>query len=314
VIAVTGATGFIGRYLCQHFRRLGWEVRALARNIGRYPFDVEGITLHHCDLPDIIDQAAFEGSDAIIHCAYMTRFTDLAAAERVNEAGTRRVIEAARAAGVGRLVFLSSQSAHGRAVSYYGRSKLALERLFYPEDVVLRPGLVIGRTGHSLFHRICGVMRRATVVPLFDGGRQPVQTVHVDDLCRAVEQSLEKGLCGTYTVAAPGCESMGLFLREIAVRLGRRPLFVPVPMAPALAMFRAIERLGLPFPLSSENLLGLKCLCAIDTRGDLAALGLDVRSTRESLDEALGEGRRLRRVPPVSNSSMASQPSTPRRA
>jgi nucleoside-diphosphate-sugar epimerase len=288
VIAVTGATGFIGRHLCQHFRNLGWDVRALARNPGGYPFDVPGIRLHRCDLPDVIDRAAFDGASAVVHCAYMTRFTSRAAAERVNELGTRRVIGIARAARVDRLVFLSSQSAHTGAESYYGLSKLALESLFDGE-VVLRAGLVIGRAGSGLFHRMCATVRTARVVPLFDGGRQPIQTVHVSDLCHAVEQCLAKGLTGLYSVAEPGWQPMRQFLQEIARRMSRRPLFVPVPMAPALLALRAIERAGLAFPVSSENLLGLKCLRATDTARDLAMLGLKVRSAGDSLDEALGE-------------------------
>lgn len=289
VIAVSGATGFIGRHVCEHFRRIGWGVRALARNPEMYPFDVSGISVHHCDLPDVIDAAALQGVDAVVHCAYMTRFTDKAAAERVNDLGTRRLIEAARAAKVDRVVFLSSQSAHAGAESYYGRSKLALESLFQRDDVVLRAGLVIGKSGNGLFQRMCDMVRKARVIPLFGGGRQPIQTIHVDDLCHAVEQSLVRGLGGVYSVSEPGWQPLGRFLREIAARLGRRPLFVPFPIAPGLLVLRAVEGLGVPFPVSSENLLGLKCLRATDTTRDLATLGVKVRSARESLDEALGE-------------------------
>ena len=77
-------------------------------------------------------------------------------------------------------------------------------------------------------------------------------------------------------------------LRDIARRLGRRPLFVPFPMALALTVLHTLEALRVPFPVSSENLLGLACLRVDDTTRDLAALGVTPRATAESLDEILG--------------------------
>jgi len=292
-IAITGARGFIGQHLCERFARRGWDVRALVRSPSGSAFTTPGIRPFACDLPDVIDADCLRGAQVLVHCAYMTRFTDRAAAERVNDLGTRRVIAAARAAGMERLVFLSSQSAHEGAESYYGRSKLALEKLFDPaRDAVLRSGLAIGKAGDGLFHRMYDTVRRAKVIPLFGGGRQPIQTIHIDDLCDAVEQAATRGLAGTYSVSEPGSLEMGQLLREIAARLGRKPLFVPFPIAPALLALRAIEALRLPFPVSSENLLGLKCLRATDTAPDLARLGIRARSARESLDEVLGAGGR----------------------
>jgi nucleoside-diphosphate-sugar epimerase len=284
-VAVTGATGFIGRNLCDRFRRLGWDVRALARGTTAYPFTEPGVRIFSCDLPDILDAGALEGAEAIVHCAYTTRHEDLAEARRVNDEGTRRVLEASRAAGVGRFVFLSSQSAHENALSYYGRSKLALEKLVsLDRDLVFRPGLVLGKGNAGLFHRMCATMRRASVIPLFGGGSQPLQTVHIDDLCAAIVGAVANGMAGRFTVAEPEPIAMRRFLEMLASRMGRRPLFVPFPLTPALGALRVIEAMRLPFPVSSENLLGLKQMSAVDTRADLAALGVTARPARVSLD------------------------------
>ena len=287
-VAVTGATGFIGRHLCDHFRRLGWSVRALVRNTGNYPFREPGVELVACSLPDQIDERGLAGVSALVHAAYMTRFVDRASAERVNDLGTHRILDAGRVAGVSKFLFISSQSAHAAAESYYGRSKLALEHLFGPNDVVLRSGLVIGRDGDGLFHRICGTLERSSVVPLFGGGRQPIQTVHVADLCAAIEAGLARGVAGTFTVAHPRALEMREFLATIARRLVRKPWFVPLPLGPVLLALRAIETLRIPFPVSSENLLGLKCLRAYDTSDDLQRLGVALRDTSATLDDVLG--------------------------
>ena len=74
---------------------------------------------------------------------------------------------------------------------------------------------------------------------------------------------------------------------SIAARLGKKPVFVPFPIPPALVVLRVVEGLRIPFPVSSENLLGLKCLRASDTTRDLERLGIRARPAEESLDEAL---------------------------
>lgn len=290
IVAITGASGFIGRHLCAHFAALGWEVRAFVRNPAAAP-PAPGVKQFLCDLPDQLDLAGLQGARALVHCAYMTRFTDLEAARRVNDEGTRKVLAACERAGVPARVFLSSQSAHETAESYYGRSKLALEELFRgPEDVVIRSGLVLGASGEGLFHRMRDMVRSSRVIPLFGGGHQPIQTIHVEDLCRAIAAAVTRGLTGLFTVAEPRALEMGQLLREIASRLGKRPLFVPFPMSPALLVLRVIEGLRIPFPVSSENLIGLKCLRASDTSSDLARLGVEARDHRRSLDEIIGPG------------------------
>jgi len=288
-VAITGATGFIGRHLCDRFRRLGWQVRALARDTTAYPFAERGVTSYACDLPDRLDERALDSARVVIHAAYVTRHGHLEEARRVNDLGTRQVLSAARRAGVEQLVFISSQSAHDAALSYYGRSKLEMERLFVapgvPGGLAIRPGLVLGPGQAGLFHRMCETVRGARLVPLFDGGRQPLQTVHVDDLGAAITAAVQQRRAGVFTVAEPEPVGMRGFLELLAARLGRKPRFVSVPLGPALAALRAIELTGLPFPVSSENLLGLKQMRAVDTRADLAALGVSARPAGVSLAE-----------------------------
>jgi len=284
-VAITGAAGFIGRHLCDAFDRKGWEVRALVRRPESRRAGFEGMRVAECELPDRIDEEGLAGAAAVIHCAYVTRHRDLAEARRVNDLGTRRLLAASRAASVRKFVFISSQSAHEGALSYYGRSKRALESLLGPDDLIIRPGLVLGGGEAGLFARMSETMRGARVVPLFGGGRQPLQTVHVDDLCDAITTAVERDLGGVLTIAEPEPIEMGAFLRALAARLGRRPLFVPFPITPALALLRLIEAVRLPFPVSSENLLGLRQMQRSETAPDLRKVGVIPRSAVQSLEE-----------------------------
>ncbi len=286
IVAVTGATGLIGRHLCDAFRRRGWQVRALVRDLEGYPFAEPGVMRFACDLPDRIDEAGLRGADVLLHAAYTTRFTNRDEARRVNEDGSRRLFVLARQEGVGQVLFLSSFSARADAPSYYGRSKFAIEQELDPaHDLTVRAGLVLAADG-GLFQRIVGVVRRARLLPLV-GGRQVVQTVHVADLCRACVRALDCGVTGLVHVAEPVGLPFADLLQLVAHHLGRRRLLVPVPFAPVLAALRLAEWLRLPLGVSSENLLGMRALRALPVAADLARLGVEVRDARASVAELL---------------------------
>lgn len=287
-VLITGATGFLGRRLCDYYRRKSWTVRAVARRTDAYPFSEPGIALFKCDLPDEVDPSAFSGADVVIHCAYTTRLNSIEEAHQVNHVGTMRVYELSRRADVGRFVFISSVGAHAEAESYYGRSKYELEKLMDPsKDLIIRPGLIIGPGEDGTFNRMKAQLEKLGVVPIFDGGHQILQTIHIEDLCKAIDLAVEKRLTGTLVVAEPEGLEMKEFFKLLAAGMDTRCILVPLPMTLTLGMIRIIEKLHLPFPLSSENLLGLKQMKHRPSERDLARIGIQVRSAEESLSSVL---------------------------
>ena len=287
-IAVTGASGLVGGALCEALSRRGYRVHALTRRADERLAALPGVTRFHCDLPDQIDPASLRGCDAVIHCAYVTRFRSMPEAVRVNETGTTRLLAAARDAGVPRFVFVSTTSAHADARSYYGQSKFRLEGTLEPSrDLVVRPGLVVSRRG-GLFQRMAGGRAGSSwVVPLFDGGTQPMQTIFVDDLCEGVSRAIERDAHGSLVLASPERMTVREFFAAVAAFGKRTPRFVDVPAGLALAMLRTAEMLRIPLPVSSENLLGMLSLRYWDAEPDLARLDLRVRPLGETL-AALG--------------------------
>jgi nucleoside-diphosphate-sugar epimerase len=287
-VAITGASGFIGGHLCEWFAARGWSVRAMARTPESLDLVGPDIERYRCDLPDDIDQAALEAATAVVHCAYETRATDPSRARATNEEGTLRLHRLSREAGIDRFVFLSSTAAHRDALSYYGRSKLAIEEsLDLTVDSVVRSGLVIGAGDGGLFHRMADSLRRTRLVPIIGGGRQILQTVYIDDLCTAIERVIATGDIGRRVVAETGGLSVREFFLALGERLGVRPRFVPLPGGPLAATLRVVEKLGITLPVTSENVLGMRSLREQDSRGDLEALGIRARSALESLDSAL---------------------------
>jgi nucleoside-diphosphate-sugar epimerase len=280
---VTGAAGFLGGHLCRAFVQRGWSVRALVRRPEAATLPA-GIPVGRADLPDVIDGALLERADVLVHAAWATRDARPDRLEHANVEGTRRLVEAARTAGVGRIVFVSSIAAALDAPNAYGRMKHAAEALVDPaRDLVVRPGTILARGGGGIFGLMRDLMRKLHVVPLFGGGRQPLQTVHVDDLCEAIARGLERNLTGTLNVAEPEPLAFREVLRLAAARMGVRCAFVPLPFAPVLAAVRALEAVGVPVPLRSESLLGMQGLRRVDVDADLRRLDLRVRPVAESL-------------------------------
>ena len=127
LIAITGATGFVGSAVLDEALAQGHQVRALAR---RDQPARRGVVWVRGDLGDAAALAALvKGADAVIHVAGLTNTPDPAAFDTANVTGTANVIAAMRGAGTGRLVFVSSLSARKPELSAYGASKAQAEAL-----------------------------------------------------------------------------------------------------------------------------------------------------------------------------------------
>src|SRR5262249_1407924 len=106
-VAVTGAAGFVGGARAPGLAPRRFPVRALVRDTDAAS-PLPGMERARCALPDGIDPASLAGADVLLHAAWATRETDAAKARLVNEEGTRRLLEAARQAGVRSRAFISS--------------------------------------------------------------------------------------------------------------------------------------------------------------------------------------------------------------
>lgn len=285
-VAITGASGLIGRRLCDFFLHQGWQVRALVRQLERYPAAADGPGFYHCDLPQTIDPAGLEGADVLIHAAYATRGENAVDARRVNEEGSERLFELAQRQGVGTVLFVSSFSARADARSYYGRSKFAVEQMLRPgRDLSLRAGLVLAAEG-GLFRRIVGILERSRFTPLV-GGNQHVQTLHVDDLCVSCQQAVVRNITGVLHVAEPAGQTFAELLGLVLLHLRRRCLLIPVPSGPVWAALRLAEALRIPLAVTSENVLGIRSLEAVRVDADLSLLGITARAATESVPELI---------------------------
>jgi nucleoside-diphosphate-sugar epimerase len=284
-ILVTGGGGFIGGALLRYFAARGWRAIGCGR---RRPARVpDAVEWRAYDLASTeISDELFYGVDVLVHAAYAKE--DLAR----NVTGSTRLLEQAQRNAIKCIVFISSLAAHEAALSQYGKQKYALEKLFEGRGaLVVRPGLVLGEGG--IFGAMRAYLREHRLVPLIDGGRQPLQTVYVDDLAAALFAAIARGLRGTYTIAECDPVPYREFYRALGERMGVSVIFVPIPFWAADAAVRAARLLRVPLPIDRENLLGLKAMRA-DDRPRLQPPERDVGDYRSNIERVapVGNGNR----------------------
>jgi nucleoside-diphosphate-sugar epimerase len=275
-VLVTGADGFLGRYLAADLP--GHTVICASRR------PMAGVDWR--PLPDLggdVDWAPLlQGVDAVVHLANIAHQQasedDFA---RVNQRATASLCAAAMAAGVRQFVYLSSiyaQVGHSSArviretdtpapINAYGRSKLATERAVAESGVpytVLRPALVLGAGAKGNAGTLEKLARLPLPLPLgsIDAKRS---FLSVENFPGAVATVLAdpRALGETYIVADPEPRTVGEVVADMRTRLGRNPNLFSLPRGSLELGLKAIggqgiwEKIGMPFIASADKLLTL---------------------------------------------------------
>jgi NADH dehydrogenase len=256
-ILVTGGAGVVGSPTVAALLRRDHSVRLYSRHASEHvrlwPKGVTAAEGDICD-PDALAHG-MAGCDAAIHLAGIVSEQGTEATfEQVNVEGTRRVVEAAQAAGVKRLVYVSSLGAD-RGESPYHRSKRRAEELtraFGGEWVVLRPGNVYGPSD-EVISLLLKIIRISPVVPAIDGGEHPFQPMWVEDLAEAIAEAVTRPevVGRSLDLAGPDLTSMNDLIERFKTLTGRSPLRVPVPGFLGVFGARAAGMLGLHVPLDA---------------------------------------------------------------
>jgi nucleoside-diphosphate-sugar epimerase len=199
-VALTGATGFIGRRLLSRLVSDGVHVRALTRRVPAEPDNprVHWIRGSLDDTPAL--EQLVDGAEAVIHCAGAVRGANEATFRRINVDGSRRLFEAAQRQGCARLLLMSSLAARHPELSWYATSKRQAELSLYaapdsqattrvassarPAITVFRPTAVYGPGDRELQPLFEMLMRGWLPVTGPRAGR--LTFLHVDDLVAAV--------------------------------------------------------------------------------------------------------------------------------
>ena len=298
-ILVTGASGFIGRALVAELANAGHSVRAAMRQPADvFPRSVEVIAVS--DLTHPVEwRALLKNVATVIHLAGITHAgPEIAeqAYDRVNRLATAELASAARAVGIGHLVFMSSIRAQSGPVSNlvlretepprptdaYGRSKLAAEDAVRAAGVpftILRPVLIYGPGVKGNFARLMKLAREPWPLPLGlcrNHRSLLARGSLIDALNLVLASPAAKG--ETYVVADPAPLTVAEIVTALRAGEGRRPGLLPIP--PALIALGAIavglaeewQRLGGTLVADPTKLMRVGWKPAPDTRASLAEL------------------------------------------
>jgi uncharacterized protein YbjT (DUF2867 family) len=251
-VLVTGGTGFVGQVVVRHLHEAGHRIRLLARNpdgrttqrlAERHP-----VELHRGDLVDGGGlKPAIEEADAIIHLVGIISEVGSQTFENVHVGATRTLLQAAREAGVRRIVHMSALGARPGAVSRYHQTKYAAEELVRGADLawtIFRPSLIYG-PGDGFVNLFARLSRFSPVVPVIGSGHSLFQPVSVESVARCFVKALSESRAEGVTFDVCGVESLTLdeIVETILRVMDRRRWRLRLPIGLAKVQAAFLERL-----------------------------------------------------------------------
>ena len=172
---------------------------------------------------------------------------------------TRTLLEAAKTAGVGRIVHFSMANASPGSRLPYFRGKGQVEEMLVDLGVryaIIRPTLVFG-VGDLLLNNMAWALRRFPVFPVYGSGDYPVQPVYVEDLATQVVEAGSQDGNSVSDAVGPGTLSFKEMLRLLASAMGVRSRLVHTPPSIALALTGLVGLLKRDVVLTRDEVVGL---------------------------------------------------------
>jgi NADH dehydrogenase len=298
-LCVLGGSGFVGTELVTRLVHAGHWVRVPTRNLGRVErlrvLATAELRVANVHEPQILSQL-FADCDAVVNLIGILNSSGRASFEAVHVQLTARVLAAARAAGVRRLLHVSALGADPHGPSRYLRSKGAAEALLraapqgasaHPAVTILRPSVIFG-PDDSLTNRFAQLLRlSAGWLPLARAGARfaPVSVFDVADaFARALGRHADRA--ATYELCGPQVMTLEEIVRLTAQVAGLPCHIVPLPDVLGRLQGAVMGLLpGKPFSLDNFRSLSIDCLCRDN---GCAALGIRPRPMLAVLPAYLG--------------------------
>jgi NADH dehydrogenase len=194
MILITGATGYIGQHLVTRLIAQGARPRCLVRDMHKassmFPADnielMQGATTAPATLA-----AAVEGVDTIVHAAFMTADKKESPGNHYAETnvyGTANVIDAAKKAGVKRIIEISGLGTKPDKPGSYMQGRYLAEQIVIKSGLawtIIRPSVLFGKDA-PFVKGLTDLLRISPLVPLIGGGKTLFQPILVDDVVSVI--------------------------------------------------------------------------------------------------------------------------------
>lgn len=297
-IFVTGGTGHVGESVLRLLSEAGHDSRVLTRNPEFVRGRVGSIPRVYPALGDITTSSVevlaglMAKMEAVIHIVGIIIEKGTAGFEAVHTEGTRRIVEAAKRAGVKRFVHMSALGAREGAAARYHRTKFAAEEIVRESGLdwtIFRPSIIYGERDEFL-NTFAGIARLPLPLPIIGSGKGKLQPIWVEDVAHCFVKSIEteETVGQTYELGGDKAYSIKEIMRLLVRSMGKRRPFVhlPVPIARLQAKLFDLLPGKPPFTADQVTMLGEDNVC--DPAPLKEAFGLTLRSMENYLQERFG--------------------------
>jgi NADH dehydrogenase len=300
MILVAGGTGFVGGGIVRELARRGKPVAVLSRDPARQAGRFPGLSVEYRK-GDVTDpdslETALAGIDTVISSQQFPNspienprkgYTF----EKVDAEGTENLVRVAKAAGVKRFVYLSGAGAAADAERHWFRAKWRAETAIRESGMtytIIRPSWVFGPEDVAL-NRFLGMSRFLPFVPLIgNAGKQRLQPVFVDDVARAVAESLDKPAAENkvFEIGGPEILTMRAIVKTALEAAGRKRLLLASPKL-LMKLVASIVQFAPGRPLTPDAVDFITMDALADPSKIEAALGINMTPLREALATYLG--------------------------
>jgi uncharacterized protein YbjT (DUF2867 family) len=292
LVTVFGGTGFLGRRIVGHLRAEGFAVRVASRHPKPQEGDDPQLSSIAADIHDASSiNTAVAGGFGVVNAVSLYAERGRETFQAVHVAAAERLANAARKAGVERLVQISGIGADAKSGSPYIRARGQGEeavRAAFPQASIVRPAVMFG-PDDAFLNTLIKLLRRLPIYPMFGSGGTKLQPADVEDVGKAVASLLQRTEPGGLTIecGGPRIYSYEELLRTIARLANVRPMLMPMPFVVWHALAWAGELLpGAPVTRNQVELMEVDTVVSPGTPG-FANLGIKPRSMEEVLESML---------------------------
>ena len=290
LIAVTGATGFVGTEVVRQARAEGLRVRAVVRDSKRVRAwgEREGVELVCGDVLEPASLAsAFAGARAVVHLVGIIVERGRNTFERVHTDATRTVVDAAKQAGIRRYVHMSALGTRANARSRYHQTKWAAEEYVRQSGLawtILRPSVIYG-PGDKAINVLAKVIRRLPFVPVLGDGNAKVQPVSIAAVAHAIIGALKNdaSVGKTYDLCGPAAFTWNELYDKLLAFHGLRKPKLHLPLSMARLQAAVLEKLLRNPPFTRDQLL----MIVEDNAGDPQPAARDFRLELETFEHGI---------------------------
>ncbi len=296
MILITGATGYIGQHLVTRLIAQGVRPRCLVRDMKKasslFPADKVELVQGATTVPATL-AAAVQGVDTLVHAAFMTADKKESAQDRYEETnvhGTSNVIDAAKKAGVKRIIEISGLGTKPDKPGSYMQGRYRAEQMLIGSGLdwtIIRPSVLFGKDA-PFTKGLTDLLRTSPVVPLIGGGKTLFQPILVDDVVSVIIKVLdepERTRNKIYTIGGPEYYSFAQIFDELlhATHQHKPRVYAPTPF---VGIGAAVMEAVLPKPPLTKAAMAL---FSFDNTTDLDSVERDFGFRPQSFHAYLSE-------------------------